>query len=81
MTAGLSKQEEKYLTQLLTELATWNPGNNTMVRRKRFIPLFASIRAAIGVIINAGQIKEIKKNIAILRDATILQDQQITELA
>ena len=81
MTAGLSKQEEKYLIQFLTELATWNPGNNAMVRRKRFIPLFASIGAAIGAIMNAGQVKEIKKNIAILHDATILQDQQITELA
>ena len=30
---------------------------------------------------NAGQIKKIKENIAILQDATILQDQQITELA
>ena len=30
---------------------------------------------------NAGQIKKIKENIAILRDATILQDQQIRELA
>ena len=31
--------------------------------------------------VNAGQIKKIKENIAILRDATILQDQQIKELA
>ena len=30
---------------------------------------------------NAGQTKKIKENIAILQDATILQDQQITELA
>ena len=56
---GLSQQEEKYLIQLLTELATWNPSNNTIVRKKRFIPLFASIGAAIGAIVNAGQIKEI----------------------
>ena len=47
----------------------------------RFIPLFASIGAAIGSIVNAGQIKKIKKNIAILQEATILQDQQIMELA
>ena len=40
-----------------------------------------SIGAAIGSIVNAGQIKKIKENIAILQDATILQDQQITELA
>ena len=32
-------------------------------------------------IVNAGQIKKIKKNIAILQEATILQDQQIMELA
>ena len=78
---GLSQQEEKYLIQLLTELTTWNPSNDTIVRKKRFIPLFASIGAAIGAIVNAGQIKEIKSNIAILCDATILQDQQITEFA
>ena len=30
---------------------------------------------------NAGQIKKIKRNIAILQEATILQDQQIMELA
>ena len=30
---------------------------------------------------NAGQIKKIKKNIAILQETTILQDQQIMELA
>ena len=69
------------MVQLLTELARWNPSYNSTVRKKRFIPLFASIGAAIGAIMNAGQIKEIKKNITILCDATILQDQQITELA
>ena len=30
---------------------------------------------------NAGQIKKIKRNIAILQEATLLQDQKITELA
>ena len=59
----------------------WDPTNNTTQRKKRFIPLFASIGAAIGSIVNAGQIKKIKKNIAILQEATILQDQQIMELA
>ena len=71
-------EEIKYLTQLLSELAAWDPINNTTQRKKRFIPLFASIGAAIGSIVNAGQIK---KNIAILQEATILQDQQIMELA
>ena len=62
-------------------MAAWDPFGNTTHREKRFIPLFASIGAAIGSIVNAGQIKKIKENIAILQDATILQDQQITELA
>ena len=76
---GIISQEMEYLVQLLTELATWNPAHNTIHRRKRFIPLFASIGAAIGSLVNAGQIKKIKENIAILQDATILQDQQIIE--
>ena len=74
-------EEIKYLTRLLSELVAWDPINNTTQRKKRFIPLFASIGAAIGSIVNAGQIKKIKKNIAILQEATILQDQQIMELA
>ena len=74
-------EETKYLTKLLTELASWDPTHNDTHRDKRFIPLFASIGAAIGSIVNAGQIKKIKENIAMLRDATILQDQQIRELA
>ena len=74
-------EEIKYLVQLLAELAAWDPTNNTTQRKKKFIPLFASIGAAIGSIVNAGQIKKIKKNIAILQEATILQDQQIMELA
>ena len=69
------------MIQLLVRLAEWNPINGTVHREKRFIPLFASIGAAIGSIVNAGQISKIKENIAILQDATILQDQQITELA
>ena len=69
------------MVQLLVKLAEWNPTNNTVHREKRFIALFASIGAAIGSIVNAGQISKIKENIAILQDATILQDQQITELA
>ena len=76
-----SENPFEYLVQLLAELAAWDPTNNTTQRKKRFIPLFASIGAAIGSIVNAGQIKKIKKNIAILQEATILQDQQIMELA
>ena len=77
----VTPEETKYLTQLLTELVAWDPTYNATHREKRFIPLFASIGAAIGSIVNAGQIKKIKENIAILQDATILQDQQIRELA
>ena len=77
----ITDQETEYLIQLLIKLAEWNPTNNTVHREKRFIPLFASIGAAIGSIVNAGQISKIKENIAILQDATILQDQQNTELA
>ena len=77
----MTLEETKYLAKLLTELATWDPTENVMHREKRFVPLFASLGAAIGSIVNAGQIKKIKKNIAILQEATLLQDQQIRELA
>ena len=78
---SLTPQETRYLVKLLTELANWSPSHNTTHKSKRFIPLFASIGAAIGSIVNAGQIKKIRENIAILQDATILQGQQIAELA
>ena len=65
----------------MTELARWDPESNTTTRRKRFIPLITSIGAAIGSLLNARQIKKIKKNIAVLQDATILQGQKIAELA
>ena len=74
-------EETKYLAKLLTDLAAWDPTQNVMHREKRFVALFASLGAAIGSIVNAGQIKKIKKNIAILQEATLLQDQQIRELA
>ena len=77
----MTLEETKYLAKLLTELAAWDPTQNVMHREKRFVPLFASLGAAIGSIVNAGQIKKIKKNIAILQEATLLQDQQIRELA
>ena len=77
----MTLEETKYLTKLLTDLAAWEPTQNVTHREKRFVPLFASLGAAIGSIVNAGQIKKIKKNIAILQEATLLQDQQIRELA
>ena len=81
MNTSLTPQETRYLVKLLTELANWSPSRNITQMTKRFIPLFASIGASIGSIVNAGQIKKIRENIAILQDATILQDQQIAELA
>ena len=77
----MTLKETKYLAKLLTELAAWDPMQNVTHREKRFVPLFASLGAAIGSIVNAGQIKKIKKNIAILQEATLLKDQQIRELA
>ena len=78
----MTLEETKYLAKLLTELAAWDPMQNVMHREKRFVPLFASLGAAIGSIVNAGQIKKIKKkNITILKEATLLQDQQIREPA
>ena len=74
-------EETEYLIKLLTDLAAWDPTQNVTHREKRFIPLFASLGAAIGSIVNAGQIKKIKRNIATLQEATLLQDQQIMELA
>ena len=77
----MTLEETEYLIKLLTDLAAWDPTQNVTHREKRFIPLFASLEAAIGSILNAGQIKKIKRNIAILQEATLLQDQQIMELA
>ena len=77
----MTLEETEYLINLLTDLAAWDPTQNVTHREKRFIPLFASLGAAIGSIVNAGQIKKIKRNIAILQEATLLQDQQIMELA
>ena len=77
----MTLEETKYLIKLLTDLAAWDPTQDVTHREKRFIPLFASLGAAIGSIVNAGQIKKIKRNIAILQEATLLQDQQIMELA
>ena len=77
----MTLEETRYLAKLLADLAVWDPTQNVTHREKRFVPLFASLGAAIGSIVNAGQIKKIKKNIAILQEATLLQDQQIRELA
>ena len=71
----------KYLKQQLVELAAWSPTHNKTKRVKRIVNFFVAAGAAIGSLINSGQIKQIKKNIEILQEATILQGQKIDELA
>ena len=39
----MTPEETKYLNQLLTELAAWDPTHNVTQRKKRFIPLFAPL--------------------------------------
>ena len=62
-------------------LESWEPrsskGTTKPSRNKRFV----DILAGIGSIVNAVQIKKIKKNIRILQAQNILQDQKIDELA
>ena len=67
----MTLEETEYLIKLLMDLAAWDPIQNVTHRENRFIPLFASLGAAIGSIVNAGQIKKIKRNIAILQEATL----------
>ena len=77
----VSTQDLEYLKQQLTELAAWSPSGNVTNRVKRLVNLFVAAGAAIGALINSGQIKQIKRNIEILQEATILQGQKIDELA
>ena len=65
----------------MIELANWSPTQNVTHRVKRIVDLFVAAGAAIGALVNSGQIKQIKKNIEILQEATILQGQKIDELA
>ena len=78
---GLTSEERNYLKAQLVQLAEWEPGQNETGRVKRWVSIFTSIGSAIGSLINAGQIKKIKQNIKILQEATILQEQKISELA
>ena len=77
----VSTQDLRYLKQQLAELAAWSPIQNRTIRVKRIVSLFVAAGAAIGSLVNSGQIKQIKKNIQILQAATILQGQKIGELA
>ena len=77
----LTKTEIASIRETLDRLARWEPTsapkNATSGRKKRFI----DVLAGIGSIVNAVQIKKIKKNIRILQAQNILQDQKIDELA
>ena len=77
----LTKTEIASIGATLDRLARWEPTgaqkNTTPGRKKRFI----DVLAGIGSIVNAVQIKKIKKNIKILQAQNILQDQKIDELA
>ena len=78
---SLVKAEVDFLCQTLTMIGNWEPkppmNATKRAREKRFI----DILAGIGSIVNAVQIKKIKKNIKILQAQNILQDQKIDELA
>ena len=77
----ITKTEIASIWATLDRLARWEPpsapNTTTPEREKRFI----HILAGIGSIVNAIQIKKIKKNIKILQAQNILQDQKIDELA
>ena len=79
--SGLTKTEIASIRATLDRLARWEPTgapeNTTPGRKKRLV----DVLAGIGSIVNAVQIKKIKKNIRILQAQNILQDQKIDELA
>ena len=64
----LTTRERNYLKWLITKLADWEPRHNATTRVKRLVDILAVVGTAIGPFINAGQIKKIKQNIAILQD-------------
>ena len=76
----LTKSGIASIRAALDRLARWEPTSAPKVttpgREKRFL----DILAGIGSIVNAGQIKKIKKNIKTLQAQNILQDQKIDEL-
>ena len=51
----MSWREKHFLRKQMIELAEWNPNNNSTRRAKRLVNIFASIEAAIGSLVNAGQ--------------------------
>ena len=77
----IAQSELNFIRKTLIRLGNWEPkparNTTTPSRGKRFL----DILAGIGSIVNAVQIKKIKKNIKILQAQNILQDQKIDELA
>ena len=77
----IAQSELNFIRKTLIRLGNWEPkpsrNATTPSREKRFL----DILAGIGSIMNAIQIKKIKKNIRILQAQNILQDQKIDELA
>ena len=77
----VAQTELNFIRKTLIRLGNWEPkpsrNATTPSREKRFL----DILAGIGSIVNAVQIKKIKKNIKILQAQNILQDQKIDELA
>ena len=77
----IAQSELNFIRKTLIRLGNWKPKPSRKVttpsREKRFL----DILAGIGSIVNAMQIKKIKKNIKILQAQNILQDQKIDELA
>ena len=77
----VAQSELNFIRKTLIRLGNWEPkparNTTTPSREKRFL----DILAGIGSIVNAVQIKKIKKNIKILQAQNILQDQKIDELA
>ena len=77
----ITKTEIASIRATLERIARWEHTsalkNTTLGRKNRLVDVLASI----GSIVNAAQIKKIKKNIRILQAQNILQDQKIDELA
>ena len=77
----ISHADLTFIRRTLVRLGNWEPKPSKKgvlpSREKRFL----DILAGIGSIVNAVQIKKIKKNIKILQAQNILQDQKIDELA
>ena len=77
----VAQSELNFIRKTLVRIGNWEPkpprNATTPSREKRFL----DILAGIGSIVNAVQIKMIKKNIKILQAQNILQDQKIDELA